>query len=317
MSASGGSDSGSERRGPANRAKRRQEAQKRARRALAERRRLEQKRQRLQIAGIATAAVVVAALVIVVVGLVTTRDAPSPSPLPSGDEAAEIVRKTTSVPASTLDHVGKGAVQRDSMVAVSGQQPLTADGKPLVLYVGAEYCPFCASQRWAVVVALSRFGTFTDLGMTHSAKEDVHPNTPSFSFHGSSYTSQYLAFQGVELSTNERKGDHYEQLDTLTSEQERVMKKFNAPPYTKFHGSIPFMDLGNRYLLHGGAYPIEVLKGKTAMEIADVLGDPSDPVARAVLGTANMITAYTCELTGGEPGAVCSSDAVAAFKGSL
>ena len=40
---------------------------------------------------------------------------------------------------------------------------LTADGKPLVLYVGAEYCPYCAAERCAMVQALSRFGTFSNL----------------------------------------------------------------------------------------------------------------------------------------------------------
>src|SRR6202043_382420 len=55
---------------------------------------------------------------------------------------------------------------------------LTAsDGKPEILYVGAEYCPYCAAQRWAVVTALSHFGTFSGLGTTTSSASDVDPNT--------------------------------------------------------------------------------------------------------------------------------------------
>jgi hypothetical protein len=64
---------------------------------------------------------------------------------------------------------------------------LTA-GKPLVVYIGAEYCPFCAAQRWPLVVALSRFGTFSGLSVTRSASEDVFPDTATLSFHSASYT---------------------------------------------------------------------------------------------------------------------------------
>ena len=41
--------------------------------------------------------------------------------------------------------------------------PLTAKGRPEVLCVGTEYCPYCAAQSWALIVALSRFGMFTGL----------------------------------------------------------------------------------------------------------------------------------------------------------
>src|SRR5215471_17073708 len=37
--------------------------------------------------------------------------------------------------------------------------PLTSGGKPEMLYIGAEYCPYCAAMRWSMAVALSRFGT--------------------------------------------------------------------------------------------------------------------------------------------------------------
>jgi hypothetical protein len=59
-----------------------------------------------------------------------------------------------------------------------------------VLYAGAEYCPFCAAERWALATALSRFGTFTNLGTTASAGgQEYAPNTATLSFHGATYTS--------------------------------------------------------------------------------------------------------------------------------
>ena len=72
-----------------------------------------------------------------------------------------------------------------------------------MLYEGAEYCPFCAAERWAMVMALSKFGTFWGLKLTNSSVSDFAPDTATFSFYGSTYTSKYLAFKPVELATNE------------------------------------------------------------------------------------------------------------------
>src|SRR5438552_15983758 len=51
----------------------------------------------------------------------------------------------TSVNDSVLNSIGAGTSEK---LATLEEPPLTADGKPLVLYVGAEYCPYCASERW-------------------------------------------------------------------------------------------------------------------------------------------------------------------------
>ena len=104
-------------------------------------------------------------------------------------------------PLAVFDSVGVSAPQT-SLVAptpVSGQPVLKVDGKPEVLYVGAEYCPFCAAERWPLIVALSRFGRFSELKDMQSAQLSVFPGTQTFSFVGSTYTSRYLAFAGVEL----------------------------------------------------------------------------------------------------------------------
>lgn len=237
--------------------------------------------------------------------------ATAPAPVPA---AAAVVRAVTGVPAAVLDRVGKGQTSA-APVPVSGIPALVDGGKPVVLYVGAEYCPFCASQRWAVVVALSRFGTFSNLGATHSASDDAYPDTQTLTFHGAGYTSPYLVFQGVETATNVRQGNGYGPLQELTPEQMQIMGTLDAPPYVPENsaGAIPFMDFGNRYLLVGGTYDVELLQGKSAEQIADALDDPNDPIARGVDGTANMMTAVICRLTGGKPGKVCGSAAVRAY----
>ena len=65
--------------------------------------------------------------------------------------------------------------------------------------MGAEYCPYCAAERWAMAVALSRFGTFSDLRLIHSSSADIYPNTPTLSFYRSSYASTSSLHSGGDV----------------------------------------------------------------------------------------------------------------------
>lgn len=227
--------------------------------------------------------------------------------------SAAVVDALTVEPA-VLDRVGKGKVEA-LPVRLSGQPALTAGGKPLVLYIGAEYCPFCAAQRWPLMVALSRFGSFSGLKSAHSASDDVFPNTATLSFHGATYTSDYLAFEGVELATSERRGAQYAPLQAMTPAQENVVRTYNAPPYVSARsaGAIPFVDFGNRFIMTGTTVDPSVLKGLTDEQIAVALANPDQPIGQTVLGAANALTAVLCQLTGGQPAAVCSAPGVAAY----
>jgi Domain of unknown function (DUF929) len=110
----------------------------------------------------------------------------SPGTPPTGHALAGLVTTTTTVPAGTLDRIGAGQVS-SAPTSITGS-PLTSGGKPEVLYVGAEYCPYCAAERWAMIVALSRFGTFSGLAATHSAAKngagqaEAYPNTATWTF---------------------------------------------------------------------------------------------------------------------------------------
>jgi len=54
------------------------------------------------------------------------------------------------------------------------------NGKPTFVYIGAQGCPFCAGMRWAIIIALSRFGNFSNLFYDRSATNDG--NVPTFTF---------------------------------------------------------------------------------------------------------------------------------------
>jgi hypothetical protein len=183
--------------------------------------------------------------------------------------------------------------------------------------MGAEYCPFCAGERWAMVLALSRFGTFQNLGSTHSATGDVHPDTPTFTFHDSTFTSPYFEFQPVEMQSNQLSGGTYVTLDTPTPAQQSLLATYDAPPYFASSGGIPFVDFAGKYALEGASYDVSALDGKSASEIASAMHDPTSPIAQGVVGTANAITAAICAVTNGQPSSACSSQAVMTLRARL
>ena len=227
---------------------------------------------------------------------------------------ASVIQDLTTVPAATLESVGSGAAYPKSVSPVSAP-PLTSAGKPEVLYIGAEYCPYCATERWAMAVALSRFGTFSGLHGIHSSSSDVYASTPSLTFYKSRYTSKYLTFTPVEEETT----DQNTPLQKPTAAQSALAAKYDNPPYTTTEGAnaIPFIDFGGKYLVHGAQFNPQLLQGKTWAEVAAALNDGTSQIAQGADGAANMITAAICKTTGNQPFSVCTSPAIKALQGQL
>ena len=93
--------------------------------------------------------------------------------------------------------MGSGGAYAKTVSPVSAPA-LTIGGKPEILYIGAEYCPYCATERWAMVLALGRFGTLLRAARHPLVQHRRDPSTPTLTFHGSHYTSKYLNFTPVE-----------------------------------------------------------------------------------------------------------------------
>ena len=281
------------------------------RRAAGGARRAEQRR-RILIASGSVVAVLAIVLAFVVIKLNSTavlgQLAERPDRRGPGQRG---VRQSPSVPASTLDKVGTGSGAVTAKPTTISGSALTANGKPEVLYMGAEYCPYCAAERWAMIVALSRFGTFSGLATVHSAaangagEAEPDPNTPTWTFVHATYTSKYLTFTPVELQTNipDPSSGTYTNLQTPTSAQEALINKYDSSS----GGAIPFVDFGNKYVISGASYNPGVLDGLSWATIAADLSNPSSPVAQAVDGTANYITAAICQLTGNQPASACTA----------
>jgi hypothetical protein len=261
----------------------------------------------------------IAAVLAIVVSLVLVKTLRTTPADQSGRAAgaalpASVTRNISSVPAGTLASVGTGTATPSSLTRASGP-PLNAGGKPEILYVGAGYCPYCATERWPLAVALSRFGTFSGLHGIHSSAHDVYPSQPTLTFYKSRYTSRYLTFTPVETTTENPRTP----LQHLTPAQQKLLATYDAPPYVPADGAggIPFIDLGNQYLINGAQYNPQVLQGHTWAQVAAALHDPSSPIARGADGSANMITAAICKLTGGKPGNVCGAPAITRIQDHL
>lgn len=259
-------------------------------------------RNRVLVVGISTLAVIAIVVVLVVVKVSGNNSSPGSSTtgtaLPAG-----VSKNITTVPASTLNSVGIGSGYTTSPVSSISDTALTSGSKPEMLYIGAEFCPYCAAERWSMAVALSRFGTFTTkLHGIHSSSTDTDPNTPTLTFYKSQYTSQYLVFTPVE-----NEDISHGPLQATNAEQQALWVKYDT---TNGQQGYPFIDFGNKYVIKAPTYDPAVLKGLTWAQVATDLHSTSSPVAKAVLGSANLITAAICKMTNGQPGSVCTASGV-------
>jgi hypothetical protein len=254
-----------------------------------------------------------AVVLALVAGLIVAKLVRSPAPATTSAAVADpaVAREITSIPAGTFNAVGAGTAT--GLKAISGQPELTAGGKPELLYMGGEYCPFCAAERWAIAAAVSRFGTLSGLHFIHSSATDVYPSTPTLSFYGSHYGSKYLAFMPVEWygeKTDPRTPFGHVYLQHPTAQQAALFQRYSG-------GSFPFVDIGNRFVVPQAQYLPSALAQMSWAQVATAMRDPGSPVAKDIDGAANMITAAICKLTHGQPGNVCTAPAVTAVGGSL
>jgi hypothetical protein len=262
-----------------------------------------------------TWAFVVLILVIVLILLVVkiTRDTTTVQTVSSVPTApAEVVHAAATVPEPAFNTVGAPAATGPTPTLISGQEPLVVNGHPAVVYVGAEFCPYCAAERWALVVALSRFGTFSHLGATTSSAFEVFPELQTFSFVGTTYKSRYLSWSATEeygqaLATTAPAG--FAPLKHAPALARGLMKRYGSDPTSGAGATLPFVDIGNRVVIEGAGIGFSpgALQGLSMSQIAADLSDATSPVAQAILGAANEITAVVCTATGQKPGPVCRS----------
>ncbi len=254
---------------------------------------------------------------------------------------ADVVNAVTTIPVSVYNSVGVGSQPPAKAggkwtgtvtepFAVLQDQPKIPDGskKPTFVYYGAEDCPYCALLRWSLVMALSRFGHFSNLHETTSSSTDINPNTPTFTFYHSSYKSPYIDFIP------------YEYLNRL-EQQLQIPSQWVLKLYLKYDGTavgnpaptyniwgsagVPFVDIDNHYTSAGDPPSFAVAEsaltdgGPGRLAIAQAMRDPTGQVgmsfdAGAFLAEANYMSAGICNSDGNKPASVCESQGVLAAK---
>lgn len=253
-------------------------------------------------------------VIVVIAGLIAVKAVHKPaSDTGSGIQDADpaVVAQITAIPVSVLDKVGDGGFLPDFRLPSGNPPPLVNGGLPRVLYVGGLFCPFCATQRWPMVAALSRFGTFKGLRYARSSANDTPKDINSFSFSGVTYTSSYLSFTPYETSDRNHKP-----LDTLPAADTTLFSTLdNQPtlPSGATSGTIPFVDIANRWVLAGASYNATDLQGKTWAEIASAATSGTG-LGLHLDATANWITAALCSATANKPASVCSDPVIAGLE---
>jgi hypothetical protein len=256
---------------------------------------------RYAFVSIAVVVVIVAALVLVKVsggggGSSGTTDIASP---PGGTPIAPAtLSKLASVPMSTLAAAPTNGIINQPQ-AISGAA-LTQNGKPELLFVGAEFCPHCGAERWAMYMALSKFGTFApEPGRIHSATQDG--NVPTLTFYGTTYTSPYFVFTPVETYTNKPSGDGYAPLQVPTTEQNQLWQSLGG-------GSFPFLDFAGKATLVGAQYSFAPLQNLPFSAVAAQVGNNSTTIGANINASAYALIREICgSLSSHQPADVCSA----------
>jgi hypothetical protein len=227
---------------------------------------------------------------------------------------ASLVASVENVPVTKLVAAAEACARNaDCFAKATGASPpqklaagapaLKAGGHPEFLYIGAEYCPFCAAERWPMLMALSKFGTFGPIRGTTSSATDVNASTPTFSFYKVSYKSKYLSFVPVEETTN-----NYATLQSPTPAEQAILNTYDGPPYVAAanKGSIPFIYIGGKYVSIGTSYDASAIAGMPIDTAAPLMTSGANSTSKHAMAVAGFFLGDICSLTGNQPASVCS-----------
>lgn len=174
-----------------------------------------------------------------------------------------------------------------------------------------------------MVIALSKFGTFSNLHQT-SSNADYAP-IPTFSFEGSKYTSPYITFSAYEVA--DRQGNALDvpphSIDTIFNTYDGVnttKSKFNASTGVGY----PFVDFANQHVSSGAPRILDnTIPGVAGggpggfNGIGYAIAHPTSTTGKAIKATdfiaaANYDMAAICAVDGGKPGSICHMSGVKA-----
>ncbi len=209
-----------------------------------------------------------------------------------------------------------------------GTQPsltpeMVLNGKPTVIYLGAISCIFCGENRWAMALALSRFGGFSQLFKGYSSFNDgdlptiywapANYNASSDVAFGNFYSSNYVYFLTTEYASPVTQGFEMQTLNYFelqavalnNSAYEKAialigtLNNYQGTPYTIWgkyvvSGADAF-DFGNSTnSTASGKYP---LTNVTHDQVLSQLAQPNDQFAWTEYTAADLYLTLLCSST--------------------
>lgn len=206
------------------------------------------------------------------------------------------------------NNVGIGAVS-GLPIKTNRTTVMKVNGLPAVVYVGADFCPYCAAARWGLIIALDRFGNFTSLHYMTSSASDFAPSTPTFTFFNSSYYSPYITFESDEWYTNKYPYQVLQAPNALESNLFDVFDSNNSALPSDARGGTPFIDFGNITIQVGAEFSPVLIDNTSWSTIIGNLDNLNSTITQAIIGNANDYTAKICQIINNSA-SVCSQQFV-------
>jgi hypothetical protein len=226
---------------------------------------------------------------------------------------ALVMASGAGTPLSTLaapDRFDSAALESVADFTRPDVAPLPAEGKfkvvsdsawpgnkVRVFFLGAQYWPFCAAERWALVSALERFGTLTGYTPeTHAPGLAGFRLVPTYDLRTAVYTSAYLAYSDKEIFDKDNTP-----LDTFDNDEQSIVDQFNP------QATFPFLIINGQYAQFDSGYSPGLIDGMDFATLRSQLdaGEQND-ATNAINAEADLITKYLCHSTGGEPATTCN-----------
>lgn len=246
-------------------------------------------------------------------------------------------------PASYFETAGEmflnGSINNSIGAQASTAPMFMVNGKPSVIYLGSITCIFCGENRWAMALALSRFGNFTYLFKGYSSFGDgdlptlywapAHYNQSAEDL-GNFYSSRYINFISIEDAMPITQGFDLNPMSTI---QQRVnatgntaymdalafiieTKDFAGTPFTVWG---PYVVGGADGIVFGNSTPTSAYYPIAHMTHAQVLAQfakPDNQFAWSEYAAADYYVALLCKGTG-NTAPVCSLPAIQGIEAKV
>ncbi len=223
-------------------------------------------------------------------------------------------------------------------------QGFTSNNKTSVVYLGSIDCVFCGENRWAMALALSRFGSFSKLFIGYSSFGDYDLPTlywTADNYNGSTdeigsyYSSNIINFLPIEdthpitggfvlnpISTIQHNVDskgnetYIKEFDYILNLSNNKTTAFQGTPYTIW-GEYQFS--GADAVVFGNSTPTGSTLPLTYMTHAQVLSqlaNPTDQFAQGEYAAADVYVAALCKSINNNA-SVCSLPAIITIESVL